>query len=138
MADQLHNEYNLHLLAVGTGQERDIIERIRTLASCPFINLAGQTTLNQLVSLLRGACLVVANDTGPGHIAAGLGVPMVMLFSWSNPARIYPYGRPECIAAIEPFNRGTAIKSRDPKHSVLNVPLQVVYEKACEQLDASE
>jgi ADP-heptose:LPS heptosyltransferase len=76
----------------------------------------------------------VANDTGPGHIAAGLGVPLVMLFSWSNPARIYPYERPECIAAIDPFGRGKTIKSRDPKHNVRNISFETVYEKVCQQL----
>jgi ADP-heptose:LPS heptosyltransferase len=76
----------------------------------------------------------VANDTGPGHVAAGLGVPLVMLFSWSNPARIYPYERPECIAAIDPFDRGRTIKSRDPKHNVRNISFDTVYEKVCQQL----
>ena len=39
------------------------------------INLAGRTTLKQLTALLERAALVVANDSGPMHIAAALGPP---------------------------------------------------------------
>jgi lipopolysaccharide heptosyltransferase I len=134
LADKLHSDYGLSVAAVGSQSETEVIERISAAAQVPVINLAGQTTLKTLVSLLRTARLVVANDTGPGHVAAGLGVPLVMLFSWSNPARIYPYERPECIAAIDPFDRGRTIKSRDPKHNVRNISFDTVYEKVCQQL----
>ncbi len=103
-------------------------------ADVTIINLAGRTKLKELVELLRGAKLVVSNDTGPGHIAAALGVPLVMLYSWSNPARIAPYGRAECMVAKEPFSRGLTIKSADPKHSVTNITVDEVFQKACEQL----
>jgi heptosyltransferase I len=104
-------------------------------ADVTVINLAGRTKLKELVELLRGARLVVSNDTGPGHIAAALGVPLVMIYSWSNPARIAPYGRAECMVAKEPFSRGLTIKSTDPKHSVTNITVDEVFQKAREQLD---
>ena len=130
LAEALHGDFGLQVTATGSGSEREGIERIADLAKVPLVNLAGQTDLKALVALLRHASLVVSNDTGPGHIAAGLGVPLVMLFSWSNPARIYPYGRPECMAAIDPFSRDPGvIKSRDPRHNVANVPFEEVLGK---------
>lgn len=55
--------------------------------------LAPETDLPGLVSLLRSAELVVGGDTGPVHIAAGLGVPVVGLYGPSNPKTHGPYGR---------------------------------------------
>ena len=89
----------------------------------------------ELVELLRAARLVVSNDTGPGHIAAALGTPLVMMYSWSNPERIAPYGRSECMVAREPYSRGFEIKSIDAKHSIKNITIDEVYQKACEQLN---
>ena len=95
-----------------------------------------KTSLSELVVLLKNARLVVSNDTGPGHIAAALSTPLVLMFSWSNPARIAPYKRFECLVAREPFSRGHKIKSRDPKHNVDTITVDEVYQKVCEQLKA--
>lgn len=57
------------------------------------INLAGKTSLRQLTALLEGAALVVANDSGPMHIAAALGRPLVTPFGPTNPVRTGPYQR---------------------------------------------
>lgn len=57
------------------------------------INLAGKTTLKQLTALLEGAALVVANDSGPMHIASALGRPLVTPFGPTNPIRTGPYRR---------------------------------------------
>ena len=86
------------------------------------------------MELLRTAKLVVSNDTGPGHIASALGTPLVMMYSWSNPARIAPYGKPQCMVAREPYDRGLEIKSNNPKHSVKNITVDEVFKKVREQL----
>ena len=65
------------------------------------INVAGKTTLRQLIALLQGAELVVANDSGPMHIAAALGKPMVALFGPTNPIRTGPYGREETVLRLD-------------------------------------
>jgi heptosyltransferase I len=54
-------------------------------------NLAGKTNLPQLVALLERAEIVIANDSGPLHIAAALGKPLVALFGPTNPVRTGPY-----------------------------------------------
>ncbi len=135
LAGRIHDAFGLPILAVGSAGEGETIGQIGGQSRCPVLSLAGQTTLPQLVALMDSAALVVANDTGPGHVAAGLGVPLVMLYSWSNPARIYPYRRPECMVAVDPFGRGRQIKSRDPRHNVGNISVDEVFEKVCEQLN---
>jgi ADP-heptose:LPS heptosyltransferase len=79
---------------------------------------------------------VVSNDTGPGHIAAALGVPVVLIFGRSNPARVAPYGRSHCVAAVEPDGRGFNADSKDPKHDIKAITVDEVYQKVCEQLDS--
>ena len=49
------------------------------------IDLTGKTNLRQLVALMERAELVIGNDTGPMHIAAALGRPMVSLFGPTDP-----------------------------------------------------
>ena len=136
LADRLASEHGLAAAAIGGKSEMGLIETIRGLATHPPVNLASQTSLPELVEVLRGAKLVVSNDTGPGHIAAALGRPLVMMFSWSNPLRVGPYGRPQCVVARDANKRGLASRSRDPQHSIEHITLDEVYARAVEQLQA--
>jgi heptosyltransferase I len=135
LGDKISSQYNYPIIAVGSNSEKNKAEEINTLAKKKIINLAGQTSLKELVELLRMAKLAVSNDTGPGHIASALGVPLVMMYSWSNPARIAPYGRPECMVARDPFTRGMEIKSTNSNHSITNITVEEVFQKACEQIN---
>src|SRR5262249_37562767 len=66
-----------------------------------LINLAGATNLPQLVALLERADLVVANDSGPMHIAAALNRPLITLFGPTNPVRTGPYNRAESVLRLD-------------------------------------
>jgi lipopolysaccharide heptosyltransferase II len=61
------------------------------------IDLTNKTTIPQLVALLERADLVIANDSGPMHIAAALNRPLVTLFGPTNPVRTGPYARPDSV-----------------------------------------
>lgn len=67
----------------------------------PTVDASDKTTLRQLVALLSRARVVIANDSGPMHIAAALGVPLVVLFGPTNPVRTGPYGRLDCVVRHE-------------------------------------
>jgi len=56
------------------------------------LNLIGQTTLKELIAVLRLARVVVTNDSGPMHLAAAVGTPVVALFGPTDPAKTGPYG----------------------------------------------
>lgn len=134
LADKLAADHKLALVATGGRAEGNMIEQIQSRAGVRVANLAGRTSLPELVEVLRSAHIVISNDTGPGHIAAALGRPLVMMFSWSNPLRVGPYGRPECIVAHDLAQRGPAIKSTNPAHAIANITLAEVYVKVVEQL----
>lgn len=134
LADKISSQYGLSIITTGTIAEKPTIERFKKLANVQIVDLAGLTNIRELVALLSTARLVVSNDTGPGHIAAALKRPLVMIFGRSNPARVQPYGRPNCVAAVEPEKRGTQYDSTDPKHNINAVTFEQVYEKVCEQI----
>ncbi|MBX3378076.1 MAG: glycosyltransferase family 9 protein [Phycisphaeraceae bacterium] len=83
LIEHLHREHGLTSLISGAPGESDIIERIRSATSSPTASLAELgATLGALKAILAsGRCrIMVANDTGPRHIAAAFGVPVVSLF----------------------------------------------------------
>ena len=49
------------------------------------LNLAGQTTLRELMGLLKLCRVLLTNDTGPMHVAAALGTPVVVPFGSTSP-----------------------------------------------------
>jgi heptosyltransferase I len=59
------------------------------------LDLTGRTSLPETVEVIRAADLMVTNDTGPMHIAAALGKPVIALFGPTEPRRTGPYGQTE-------------------------------------------
>ncbi|CRX38781.1 lipopolysaccharide heptosyltransferase II [Estrella lausannensis] len=56
------------------------------------INLAGKTTLAELVATLSLCSVLLTNDSGPMHMAAALNIPLVALFGSTNPVKTGPFG----------------------------------------------
>jgi heptosyltransferase II len=67
-------------LAFGSAGDRSLCDEIARLAGNRVLNLAGQTSLRQLMALLKLCRVVLTNDTGPMHVAAALGTPVVVPF----------------------------------------------------------
>jgi lipopolysaccharide heptosyltransferase I len=134
LADKISSKFRSSIVAIGSQAEGQYIDILCAGTETAVVNLAGRTSVRELTGLLKKASLVVSNDTGPGHIAAALGAPVVMIFGPTNPARVCSYGRPECVAAIESNERGMKADSYDPKHDIRNVTFEQVFEKACEQI----
>jgi ADP-heptose:LPS heptosyltransferase len=51
--------------------------------------------------LIERASLVISNDSGPMHIAAAMGRPLVALFGPTNPVRTGPYGRMDSVLQLD-------------------------------------
>ena len=134
LADKVYKKYRYSIIAAGVESEKMITRELETLADVPVIDLAGKTSIRQLVALLAGARIVVSNDTGPAHIAAALGVPMVLIFGLTNPSRVGPYGRSETVAAIDAQARGGEVESANPAYDIKNVTVESVFEIISRQL----
>ena len=63
--------------------------RIKPPENC--IDLSNQTTLLQLVRLIRMAAFVVSVDSGPMHIAAAVTDQLISIHTWTDPRRVGPY-----------------------------------------------
>jgi heptosyltransferase I len=57
------------------------------------LDLTNQTTLLQLVWLIRNAACTISVDSGPMHIAAALTPNLVSIHTWSDPRRVGPYNK---------------------------------------------
>ncbi|MEX1118218.1 MAG: glycosyltransferase family 9 protein [Terrimicrobiaceae bacterium] len=54
-------------------------------------NLLGKTTLPELTALIRQAIFMISVDSGPAHIAAAVGTPLLAIHTWSNPQTVGPF-----------------------------------------------
>jgi len=58
-------------------------------------------SIGQLIAITRRASLFIGGDTGPMHLAAALGIPVVALFGPTDPARNGPYYQPHIVLHSE-------------------------------------
>ena len=72
---------------LGAPGDWQLCSDIARLAGGGVLNLAGKTSLRQLMALLKLCRVVLTNDTGPMHVAAALGTPVVVPFG-STVARV--------------------------------------------------
>jgi len=96
LVSALRQRFGLMSVVAGGRDDEDLAVRMPEAT-----NLTGRTSLRQLVALLERADLVVANDSGPMHIAAALGRPLVAIFGPTNPIRTGPYGRPDTVLRLD-------------------------------------
>ena len=66
-------------------------KEIAALCPHPIIGLIGKTRLKDLLAVLDAADVVISPDTGPAHMAAATGTPVIGLYASSNPYRTGPY-----------------------------------------------
>jgi lipopolysaccharide heptosyltransferase II len=72
-------------LVTGSRAEAPLARAIADAAPARAVSLAGAFTLGELGAAIRGADLLVSNNTGPAHIAAAVGTPVVDLYALTNP-----------------------------------------------------
>src|SRR4030042_1204211 len=89
----IKEKYGAAVVLTGIAPERNIAETIRENSGDSVINLAGETTISELVELLRCAKACITNDTGTMHVAAMVGIPTVAIFtSRFSPTHWLPKG----------------------------------------------
>jgi heptosyltransferase-2 len=95
---QVTREISRHIpdciwLVFGTGADKELCEKLVGQARCRMISLAGKTSLRQLMGLLKNCSLLLTNDSGPMHVAAALGTPVIVPFGSTSPELTAP-GQP--------------------------------------------
>lgn len=92
VVDQLHETHRVPVIMIGSAYERAYTNRLRALTDRPFVDLTGEIPLGCLPALLSTATAMITNDSGPMHIAAALGVPVIAMFGPTSAIRTGPYG----------------------------------------------
>jgi lipopolysaccharide heptosyltransferase I len=84
----------LSVPCVITGSRSDdrIVREVLRSSGGKGLNLCAKTDLKELIALIADSKAVVSNDSGPLHIGAALGVPVVALFGPTEPGKTGPYG----------------------------------------------
>ena len=102
----LEHNYKIDTLLVGHENERAIVEKVAKFADKkgyrPPAWLGKQGEIPLLAGILERADFYFGNDTGPMHMSAGLGIPVVGLFGGGTWPRFLPKGS-ECHALVRPM-----------------------------------
>lgn len=80
VGDRLWREQKLFPVLLGTEAEAPLARAYAAAAGQPFLDAVGKTDIGLLAALLTRVRLLITNDTGTMHLAAGLGVPSLALF----------------------------------------------------------
>lgn len=128
VGDRLADAVGAAVVITGGGTDIGTGEAVRARMRRPAANLAGRTPLKVLAAILHRAAVMVTVDSGPMHLAAALGTPLVALFGPTAPSRTGPYGTGPrrvlqevlpCIPCLERRcrirNRFLCMRSLDPQ-----------------------
>jgi lipopolysaccharide heptosyltransferase I len=92
LGETLACQHGARILVIGSSSDLPLARRLANrMDPAPFV-AAGRTDLKVLIALLKRIDLLVTVDSGPMHLAAALGTPLVALFGPTDPRLIGPYG----------------------------------------------
>ena len=92
LADILAKECSVKIVISGAKKDVKLAEEVSGMMSAAQVITAGKTNLKQLGALLARADLVIANDSGPMHLAVAMKAKTIALFGPTSPAITGPYG----------------------------------------------
>ncbi len=102
LINQLIKELKADIIIVGSKDDVPIAEEIASLVHERIVIATGKTSIRRLAALLEKVNLLITNDSGPMHIAAALGTPVVALFGPTDPELTGPYGRGHVVLRKNP------------------------------------
>jgi lipopolysaccharide heptosyltransferase II len=73
------------VVLTGSSSERTYVDEIARQLGSAATNVAGELSIAELIGLIETAPVLVSNNTGPVHIAAAVGTPVVVLYAMTNP-----------------------------------------------------
>jgi lipopolysaccharide heptosyltransferase II len=81
----LQREIDCQAIFTGIAEEKELIEQIRSATGSRTFSLCGRLEVSEMAALIEAAPLLISNNTGPVHIAAAVGTPVVDLYALTNP-----------------------------------------------------
>lgn len=93
--------HGYRIVLVGSGGDQEIVRAVAAAVSHP-IDLVDRTDLPTLAAVLAAAQVVIANDSGPMHLARAVGTPTVGIFGSTEPRWTAPRGGRVVMARVRP------------------------------------
>ena len=90
-ATKIASRLNTRIIVFGGKDEIEIAAEIQADILDKCINVAGKTTIRQLMALLKRCNFLITNDSGPMHVAAALGVPLAAVFGPTDHSGTAPF-----------------------------------------------
>jgi len=126
-------------ILIGSKGERGLNRAIQEQAP-GTTDFTGQTSLADVVALMRRAAVVVTNDSGAMHIAAALGKPAISIFGPTNPVQVGPYGQPGSVVRLDlgcsPCNYRRLAQCPNGHACMRDLTVELVMERIDEALPA--
>jgi ADP-heptose:LPS heptosyltransferase len=91
IAIEITKGFGLRGVICGSINEKEIANKVNEMSNSRLIDLSGETTLEEVISILRNAKIIISNDNGIAHIAAALTKPMVCILGGGHYGRFFPY-----------------------------------------------
>jgi heptosyltransferase-1 len=126
-------EKGYQVVFTGSKEDRSLIDEMAGTLGSSVIRLDGQTSLKVLAAVYRAANVVVSTDTGPMHLAAAVGTPVVALFGPTAPRRTGPYGEGHVVlragVSCSPcFSKSCKVTELEPMACMNRIPVEQVVE----------
>jgi heptosyltransferase-2 len=137
LALALAKEYFVILL--GDASTFSLVRNICKGLPSHVLNLAGVTSLRELACLIKACDLFITNDSGPMHIAAAFGTPLIALFGSTDDSMTGPYGQKEAVINKH-IPCSPCFKRTCPIHHLrcmTEISVEEVLQKAYDQLGTS-
>jgi heptosyltransferase I len=125
VSDHAMRRWNMRVVLCGgpTSAERAMGDAILAAAAGKPLDQIGRDTLPQMLALLRAATVLLSPDSGPAHMAAMVGTPVIGLYAATNPARSGPYlSREWCVDRFPDAAR--AFCGKEPEDLPWNVKIE--------------
>lgn len=99
LAEQLGREEDKQVVVaiLGAKGEETLGKDIAFLIDGPSVVLSGSTTIRELMAVVKRCRILITNDTGPMHVAAACGVPVVAVFGPTDSRTTAPYGQEQSV-----------------------------------------
>lgn len=123
------------ILALGTKSESALCQQVAAAAAPNGLNLAGQTSMEELSAVLSLSAAALCNDSGGMHLAAALGTPLAALFGITNPEQTGPLGDPiRILQHSERRTRDVPRQSREAEQALRAIPVAEAVQTVLELL----
>jgi lipopolysaccharide heptosyltransferase II len=117
LSRRLVEDSKLKIVLIGSDSDRKIGDEIAARAvedDGSVVNLAGKSSLRELAAICSRATVFVGNDSGPAHLAAAVGAPLVVLSGADDPKETSPISNTKCLLYLDHLECISCVKNKCP------------------------